>query len=78
MIEVNKKYFFFCRHVVGVNLMRLMATKHIYFVPFGQDAPEKKPNSMVARMELLEDTIVEAIEGKQIQPVVVEKFRYMN
>lgn len=27
--------------------MRLMATKNIYFVPFGQDAPEKKPNSMV-------------------------------
>lgn len=33
---------------------------------------------MVARMELLEDTIIEAIEGKQLQPVVVEKFRYMN
>ncbi|MDM5189507.1 dipicolinate synthase subunit B [Bacillus sp. DX4.1] len=62
----------------GVNLMRLMATKDIYFVPFGQDAPEKKPNSMVARMELLQDTIVEAMEGKQLQPVVVEKFRYMN
>ncbi|MBO9128872.1 dipicolinate synthase subunit B [Bacillus sp. 165] len=62
----------------GVNLMRLMATKNIYFVPFGQDAPEKKPNSMVARMELLRDTIVTAIEGKQLQPVIVEKFRYMN
>ncbi len=62
----------------GVNLMRLMATKNIYFVPFGQDAPEKKPNSMVARMELLRETIVTAIEGKQLQPVIVEKFRYMN
>ncbi|MFB6731281.1 hypothetical protein ACFCVW_22575, partial [Bacillus mobilis] len=66
------------RHPVGVNLMRLMATKNIYFVPFGQDAPEKKPNSMVARMELLEDTVLEALQGKQLQPVVVEKFRYMN
>lgn len=46
----------------GVNLMRLMATKNIYFVPFGQDAPEKKPNSMVARMELLEDTVLEALQ----------------
>lgn len=62
----------------GVNLMRLMATKNIYFVPFGQDAPEKKPNSMVARMELLRDTVVSSIEGKQFQPVIVEKFRYMN
>ena len=62
----------------GVNLMRLMATKNIYFVPFGQDSPHNKPNSMVARMELLQDTIVESMEGKQLQPVVVEKFKYMN
>ncbi|HDX9577732.1 TPA: dipicolinate synthase subunit B [Bacillus pseudomycoides] len=62
----------------GVNLMRLMATKNIYFVPFGQDSPHNKPNSMVARMELLQDTIVESLEGKQLQPVVVEKFKYMN
>ncbi len=55
--------------------MRLMATKNIYFVPFGQDAPEKKPNSMVARMELLEDTVLEALQGKQLQPVVVEKIQ---
>ncbi|PEQ97296.1 dipicolinate synthase [Bacillus cereus] len=74
----RKKKYLFCHHPVGVNLMRLMATKNIYFVPFGQDAPEKKPNSMVARMELLEDTVLEALQGKQLQPVVVEKFRYMN
>lgn len=74
----RKNSYFYCRHPVGVNLMRLMATKNIYFVPFGQDAPEKKPNSMVARMELLEDTVLEALQGKQLQPVVVEKFRYMN
>lgn len=59
----------------GVNLMRLMATKDIYFIPFGQDAPDKKPNSMVARMECLLDTVLSALEGKQFQPVVVEKFR---
>lgn len=59
----------------GVNLMRLMATKNIYFIPFGQDAPTKKPNSMVARMGMLQDTVISAIEGKQLQPVLVEKFR---
>ncbi len=58
--------------------MRLMSARNMYFVPFGQDAPEKKPSSMVARMELLRDTIRFALEGKQIQPVIVEKFKYMN
>jgi dipicolinate synthase subunit B len=58
----------------GMNLMKLMATKNIYFIPFGQDAPEKKPNSMVARMDSLIDTVIAAIEGKQLQPVIIERF----
>jgi dipicolinate synthase subunit B len=58
----------------GVNLMRLMATKHVYFIPFGQDDPEKKPNSMVARMGMTRDTIEAAINGRQLQPVIVERF----
>lgn len=58
----------------GVNLMRLMATKNIYFIPFGQDDPVKKPNSMVARMTMLSDTILEAMNGRQIQPVLVERY----
>ena len=57
----------------GVNLMRLMATKHIYFIPYGQDDPEKKPNSMVARMPLLMETVEAAISGRQIQPVISGK-----
>lgn len=59
----------------GVNLMRLMATKNIYFVPYGQDDPIKKPNSMVARMSMLYDTVEQAIAGKQIQPVLVERYK---
>ncbi|GAA5415156.1 dipicolinate synthase subunit B [Paraliobacillus ryukyuensis] len=55
----------------GVNLMRLMATKNFYFVPFGQDDPIKKPNSLVADMTLLPDTIKEALSYKQLQPVLV-------
>ncbi|NMD69528.1 dipicolinate synthase subunit B [Bacillus sp. DNRA2] len=58
----------------GVNLMRLMTTKNIYFIPFGQDDPVKKPNSMVARMSLTDQTILAAIEGRQLQPVLVEKY----
>ena len=40
------------------------------FVPFGQDDPEKKPCSMIARTELIEETLKEALEGRQIQPVI--------
>ncbi|WP_335870768.1 dipicolinate synthase subunit B [Bacillus sp. 2205SS5-2] len=58
----------------GPNLMRLMATKDIYFIPFGQDAPENKPKSMVARMTTLQYTVEAALEGKQLQPVIVEKY----
>jgi dipicolinate synthase subunit B len=59
----------------GMNLMRLMATKNIFFIPFGQDDPVKKPNSMVARMTLLTETIEEAVNGKQLQPVLVERYK---
>ncbi|WP_100399308.1 dipicolinate synthase subunit B [Bacillus sp. FJAT-44742] len=59
----------------GVNVMKLMATKNIYFVPFGQDAPDQKPNSLVARMEAIPATIEAAIHGRQYQPVIIEKFR---
>ncbi|MGD6965108.1 dipicolinate synthase subunit B [Rossellomorea vietnamensis] len=58
----------------GVNLMRLISAKDIYFIPFGQDDPEKKPKSMVARMSRLVETVEAALEGKQLQPVVVEKY----
>jgi dipicolinate synthase subunit B len=58
----------------GINLMRLMATKNIFFIPFGQDDPFNKSNSLVARMSCLVDTVASAIEGKQFQPVLIEKF----
>ena len=58
--------------------MRLMSTKNIYFIPYGQDDPVKKPNSMVARMSMLVETVEEAILGKQIQPVIVERFKDEN
>lgn len=58
------------------NIAKLINTKNIYFVPFGQDAPEKKPNSLVARMDLILETCESALQGKQLQPVVVEKYKY--
>ncbi|HOO79365.1 MAG TPA: dipicolinate synthase subunit B [Lachnospiraceae bacterium] len=58
---------------LGINFKNigiLMAMKHIYFVPFGQDDYQKKPNSMVAKIELLQDTIQLALREEQIQPVI--------
>ena len=52
------------------NIGLLLNAKHIYFVPFGQDNPQKKPNSMIAHTELLLDAAKEALEGKQHQPVI--------
>ena len=59
---------------LGVNFKTiggLMNMKNIYFVPFGQDNHKSKPNSMIARMELLADTIEAAMRGRQLQPIVV-------
>lgn len=52
------------------NIGLLYNTKHIYFVPFGQDNPEKKPNSLIARTHLIKETLELALEERQIQPVL--------
>jgi len=53
------------------NLGILMATKNIYFIPFRQDNPVEKPNSIVADMKLMVDTAIAALQGKQLQPVLL-------
>lgn len=52
------------------NIARLMNRKNIYFVPFGQDDPAKKPNSLQADFELLPESVGEALIGRQIQPIL--------
>ena len=52
------------------NIGRLMNTKNVYFVPLEQDAPDAKPSSVVARFELLPETITAALEGRQLQPLL--------
>lgn len=52
------------------NIGLLLNAKNIYFIPFGQDNPEKKPNSMVAHTELLIPSLEAALEGRQYQPVI--------
>lgn len=59
----------------GMNLMKLMATKNIFFVPFGQDNPFKKPNSLVADMTKIAETIEAALKKEQFQPVLIERYK---
>ncbi len=53
------------------NIGRLLARKHIFFVPFGQDSPEKKPTSLVADFEKLPQALELALEEKQLQPLLI-------
>ncbi len=53
------------------NIGRLLARRHIYFVPFGQDDPVGKPASLVADFTKVAETVAAALEGRQIQPVLI-------
>lgn len=53
------------------NIGLLLNTKHIYFVPFGQDDCKKKPNSLVAHTELLQPALEAALEHQQYQPILL-------
>ena len=57
------------------NIGALMNTKHIYFVPFGQDDPEKKTHSMIAHTDRIIPTIEAALDGIQYQPVLISPKR---
>ena len=52
------------------NIGQLLSTRNIYFVPFGQDDAEGKPRSMVFKKEYVIPAIIEALDGKQIQPIL--------
>ena len=53
------------------NIGRLLARKHIYFVPYCQDDPENKPTSMVADFSMIPQTLAAALENRQLQPVLL-------
>lgn len=52
------------------NIGTLLITKNIYLVPFGQDNPKNKANSLVAHMDKVPETILMACSGKQVQPIL--------
>ena len=53
------------------NIGKLLGKKNIYFVPFGQDDPMNKPTSMIADFTQIPQTVAAALEGRQIQPVLL-------
>lgn len=55
----------------GLNLMKLLNMKNVYFIPFGQDDCVKKPNSLIADFSLLPETVISAVNGKQLQPLLI-------
>ena len=56
-----------CAKNIGV----LLACRNFYFVPFRQDSPEKKSASLVARFDLIFESACAALEGRQLQPLLV-------
>lgn len=55
----------------AANIGALLNTKNVYLVPFGQDAPDKKPHSLIADTSLILPTVEKALHGEQIQPIIL-------
>lgn len=53
------------------NIGKLLARKHYFFVPFGQDDAFGKPTSVVADFSKIPQTLELALEGKQLQPLLL-------
>lgn len=57
----------------GKNIMTLMQKRNVYMVPFGQDDPAGKPASLKADMEKITEATEAALEGRQLQPVLIQR-----
>lgn len=53
------------------NIGALLDKKNVYFVPFHQDDPVRKPTSVVADFGQVTQTIEAALAGKQLQPLLL-------
>lgn len=53
------------------NIATLMSKKNVYFTPMVQDDPVNKPHSLVAEFELIEDTLKNALQGRQIPKIFI-------
>ena len=55
----------------AMNLMKLLNMKNVFFIPFGQDDPIKKPNSLISDFTLMVPATVAALEKRQLQPLLI-------
>lgn len=53
------------------NIGKLLARRHYYFVPFGQDDAQRKPTSLVADFTKIPDALEAALIGRQLQPILI-------
>lgn len=53
------------------NIGKLLPRRNYYFVPFGQDDPVRKPTSIVADFKKIPQALEAALEGRQLQPVLL-------
>lgn len=57
------------------NLGALLPARNVFFVPFGQDRPYDKPTSLDADLDRLLDAAAAALEGRQLQPMIIQRHR---
>lgn len=55
------------------NIGELLVRRGYYFVPFGQDDPQRKPCSLIADFSRIPQTIEAALLGEQIQPILLRE-----
>lgn len=53
------------------NIATLLDKKNVYFVPYRQDDPVKKPTSLVADFTQINAAVDAALEGRQLQPLLL-------
>lgn len=53
------------------NIGKLLARKHYYFVPFGQDDAVNKSTSMIADFRKIPEALEAALAGHQLQPILI-------
>ena len=55
------------------NIGTLLNCRNFYFVPFAQDDPLHKEASLVADLSRTQETLLAALQGRQLQPLLLQK-----
>ena len=55
----------------AINIGKLLNTKSVFFIPFRQNNPITKPNSLMFDYKYLESSIEKALNNEQVQPLLL-------